>query len=285
MPLSTKSKIALARKVQQVAMIARRSVGLGPLSVCRRGGLRWELDLREGIDFSIYLFGSFEPRTVAAYRTIVSAGAMVIDIGANIGAHALPLGACVGPTGRVIAVEPTEYAFERLRRQISLNPELNSRITPVQVMLMGETDAVLADAIESSWPLATPDDAHPQHAGVAKATTGAIATTLDALVSELSLPNVDFIKLDVDGYEIEVLRGARKTLSKFLPTLVFEHAPYTMVEKGYDPEEMAHILQSLGYVFADLGRHLLGGDGRTLPAIPAGTGVNLLAIPPTGVDA
>lgn len=279
MLLSTKAKIAIARRAQQVAMASRRAVGKGPLIVCRRSGISWELDLREGIDFSIYLLGSFEPRTVAAYQSIIFAGATVIDIGANIGAHALPLSRHVGPNGRVIAVEPTEYAFQRLQRQIALNPELAARISPKQAMLMGEADAALVDAIESSWPLATPNGAHPLHAGVAKATTGAVATTLDTLVGELRLSNVDFLKLDVDGYEVEVLRGARLTLSTFLPTIVFEHAPYTLTEKGYDPKEMSDILRDHGYVFTDLAKRLLGGDGQSLPAVPAGTGINLLAIP------
>ena len=146
----------------------------------------WQLDLREGIDFSIFLLGSFEPRTGRAFRAIVPPGGTVIDIGANMGAHTLPLAGCVGPTGRVIAVEPTNYAFERLQRQMALNPALAARITPVRAMLMGSRNAALADLVESSWPLAVSKGTHSGHGGLAKATTGAAVTTLDAVVADLA---------------------------------------------------------------------------------------------------
>ena len=279
MPLPTKTKIRLARSVQRVIMGGRRLCGRGPVVLCRRGGLIWQLDLREGIDFSIFLLGSFEPRMGRAYRSIIPPGGIAIDIGANIGAHTLPLADCVGAKGRVIAVEPTKYAFDRLREHIALNPKLAPRITPVQAMLMGNREAALADSIESSWPLAPTRDTHSGHGGLAKATTGASVTSLDALVAEHNLTHVDLIKLDVDGYEVEVLRGARETLTRFEPTIIFEHSPYTAVEKGYDPEEIPRILIEAGYVFADLGGRRLNCDGGGFPAVPAGSGMNLLARP------
>jgi hypothetical protein len=97
-------------------MAARRN----PIVLCRRGGTRWKLDLREGIDFSILLLGVFEQSVVAAYRRLIPPGSVVIDIGANIGAHTLRLAGCVGAAGRVVAVEATRYAFERLAEQVKL---------------------------------------------------------------------------------------------------------------------------------------------------------------------
>jgi len=283
MPLPTKTKIRLARSVQRVIMAGRRVFGRGPIVLCRRGGVVWHLDLREGIDFSIFLLGAFEPRMGQAYRTIVPSGATVIDVGANIGAHTLPLADCVSATGRVIAVEPTRYAFERLRQHIDLNPALAPRVIAIQAMLMGSRDAALADAIESSWPLAPTSDTHSGHGGLAKATTGAAVTTLDAVVADQRLTRVDLIKLDVDGYEVEVLRGARNTLARFAPTIIFEHSPYTAVEKGYDPDEIPRILQDAGYVFADLSRRRLNCSGGALPAVERGSSVNLLAVPANGI--
>ena len=219
--LRTKTKIALARTAQRVVMGGRKMIGRRPVVVCRRGGLRWQLDLREGIDFSIFLLGGFERKMTAAYRRMIEVGAIVIDIGANIGAHTLPIATRVGPTGRVVAVEPTRYAFERLRMHIGLNPTLAARILPLQTMLMGSRTAVLAESVVSSWPLDTPSGAHPGHAGVAKATTGAVVRTLDDLVSELDLRSVDFVKLDVEGSEPAVLAGVshpvRHLSFEFLP--------------------------------------------------------------------
>jgi FkbM family methyltransferase len=279
--LRTKTKIALARAGLRVVMGGRRAIGRGPIAVCRRGGLRWKLDLREGIDFSIFLLGSFEPDMVSAYRHMITAGAIVIDIGANIGAHTLRLAACVGTAGRVIAVEPTQYAFERLQEHVLLNPKLTPRIILLQAMLMGSQEAPLAEKIESSWPLDTPSVAHPEHAGVGKVTTGATVRTLDNVVSDLDLKSVDFLKLDVDGYEVEVLRGARDTLRRFAPVIFFEHAPYVLSEKGYKPDELVSILIDAGYQFKNLKGRTLAVGPYKLPDVATGAGVNLLAWPET----
>src|SRR5687767_12418481 len=103
MVLSTRTKMFLARVAQGVVMAGLRIVGQGPEVIVRRGGLRWKLDLEEGIDFAIFIMGALEPSAVAAYRDLVRPGATVLDIGANIGAHTLPLAKAVGPTGRVLA--------------------------------------------------------------------------------------------------------------------------------------------------------------------------------------
>src|SRR5437868_14832670 len=121
--LRTKTKIALAQAVQRILMGGRRAIGRGPITVCRRGGVRWKLDLREGIDFSIFLLGSFEPDVVAAYRQMIGPGATVIDVGSNIGAHTLRLAACVGPAGRVVAVEATRHGYGALRGRLVLDPQ------------------------------------------------------------------------------------------------------------------------------------------------------------------
>ena len=69
----------------------RTLAGKGDVGVFRRGGIVWELDLREGIDFAIYLQGGFEAATLREYGRIVRSGFVALDIGANIGSHTLPL--------------------------------------------------------------------------------------------------------------------------------------------------------------------------------------------------
>jgi FkbM family methyltransferase len=275
--LRTKTKIALAHLAQRVVMAARFLAGRGYEVTCRRGGIDWHLDLREGIDFSIYILGAFERDAIRSYPGIVHPGDIVLDIGANIGAHALPLAACAGEEGLVVAVEPTQYAYNRLRDQIRLNPKLSKRLIARQAMLMGTPSAPLADSIPSSWPLDTPPDAHGEHAGVAKSTAGAVVTTVDELVSDLELPRVSVIKLDVDGYELEVLRGGRSTLEKFGPTIVFEHTPYTLIEKGYRPSEMLDLLLGMGYRFASLDGSATEDQGRALPDVATGASTIIVA--------
>jgi FkbM family methyltransferase len=277
MVLSTRTKMFLARVAQGVVMAGLRIVGQGPEVIVRRGGLRWKLDLEEGIDFAIFIMGALEPSAVAAYGDLVRPGATVLDIGANIGAHTLPLAKAVGPTGRVLAVEPTRYAFDRLSDQLALNLEIASRVIAVQSMLMGSLECELIESIPSSWPLISPEGAHRQHLGVPRSTEGARVTTVDALVAEQQIDSIQLIKLDVDGYELEVLRGAQQVLERFAPTILFEYAPYTLVEKGYAPQIMIELLLALGYRFTDVRGKRFSDHGQSLPQVPVGAGINVIA--------
>lgn len=279
MLLSTAQKIRLARTASRVVLAARKIFGGSPETEVERGGIRWHLDLREGIDLSIYLLGSFEPATVRAYRDIVQSGDIVLDIGANVGAHTLPLAALVGKAGRVIAFEPTAFAARKLAANLALNPELAARIAVQQVMLVASSADVLAPALFSSWPLADAGEVHQKHKGKLMDTAGARAETLDQMVSRLGLEKVDFVKLDVDGHELAVLRGGQETLMRFKPKIVMELAPYIHAEHGYSFEELVLLLSRAGYLFRNLShREPLPDTARGLRAIvPPGAGINILA--------
>src|SRR6185436_2807994 len=107
--LNTSRKIIFARWLSRAVIFLRRLTGRGAEIAVRRSGVLWHVDLNEGIDFSIWLLGGFEPRTLKQYEELVKPGAIVIDVGANVGAHTLPFARLVGPSGRVLAVEPTQW--------------------------------------------------------------------------------------------------------------------------------------------------------------------------------
>lgn len=128
MILSTRFKIALAKMFAAPIRLTRRMLGASDdvVEVTRRG-LRWRLDLNEGIDFSIYLLGEFEPATVRGYEQLIRSDGIVLDIGANIGAHKLPLARAVGERGKVHAFQPTAWANSKLTENLGLNPALQDR--------------------------------------------------------------------------------------------------------------------------------------------------------------
>ena len=225
-----------------------------------RGGLTWQLDLKEGIDLSIFLLGGFERNAIAAYRRIIKPGNVVVDAGANIGAHTLPLAQLVGNDGRVLAFEPTAFAVSKFRANVAVNPELGRRITLHQVMLVSQDADALESLIYSSWPLTASSELHGTHKGRLMGTEGARAVTLDSMVRLDGCPRVDFIKLDVDGHEVAVLRGARITLERFRPIIALELAPYVHDEFGQRFEELIDLLRAHGYAF----HHLT--DDSILPA-------------------
>lgn len=278
MLISTRKKIAMARLASIGVLGLRRLAGRGHRAEVRRGGVNWSLDLHEGIDFAIYLTGYFEPRTVAAYRRLLAPGSVAVDVGANMGAHTLHLSSCVGRDGRVLAFEPTAEAYRRLTRNIAINPELSRRIKAMQTMLVATPDTALEPNVYASWPLRSPSDAHDLHLGVALSTEGANISTLDDAVAAAGLDRVDLIKLDVDGHELDVLRGARTTLGRHHPAIVMELSPYTLEERGQDPSELITLLQDQGYRFQDLAGRSLAAANGVVPEIPAGYSMNVLAI-------
>jgi FkbM family methyltransferase len=277
--VTTAQKIALARFASGTVRLTRRILRFGPEVIAVRHGLRWQLDLREGIDFSIWLLGSFEPGTVRCYERIVRKGQIVLDIGANIGAHTLPLARLVGSAGRVVAFEPTRFAYEKLCRNIKLNREVANQIHSIQAMLVGQSGDPAESRIYSSWPLVAAEDLHTGHRGRRMDTTGCRAITLDEIVADLMLQQVDFIKLDVDGHELEVLRGGRQTFTRFRPVVLLELAPYVFNDCPDEFDSMLRLLWSWGYTLHRIRRsEVLPNDVSAIRAlIPEGAGINAVA--------
>jgi FkbM family methyltransferase len=278
--LDTPKKLALARWTSTVLRRSRHLAGLSDRLRRKRGGIWWDLDLGEGIDLSIYLLGAFEPRLVRAYRALIRPGACVLDIGANIGAHTLQFARLVGDRGRVVAYEPTAYAFDKLHTNLRLNPALAGRVTALQVMLVARAGQTLATDVVSSWPL----DARPKDGrhslGAVRDTTGAVALTLDESLRRTGVSTVDFIKVDVDGNELDVLRGAESLMRDHRPTLFLELAPYEY-RNPEDFDSMLEILWQLGYELRTLVRSTaLPRDARKLRGrIPKLGSINVIASP------
>lgn len=279
MILKTKHKLAIARAIQSPILLFRKIAGLGPEATVRRSGLSWSLDLREGIDFAIFLTGKFERQTVDAIARCLSSGDTAIDIGANIGAHTLQMGSRVGRQGRVYAVEPTKYAYEKLRKNVAINPAIADSISVDQIMMVDQARSRVEDMLYSSWPLDSCRREHEKHGGSLKSTEGATALRLDDYVRSKSIDRVKLIKLDVDGYEIEVLRGGAALLQRDKPIIVMELAPYTFQERGQRFEDLIEILRHSGYRL----RHESTGDeiatdARVLQSIiPDGGSINVIA--------
>ena len=280
--LKTAHKIALARVASSCILFIRKIRGLSKHAIVRRGGIWWNLDLSEGIDFSIYLLGGFEPNTLKLYTNIVKPGDTVLDIGANVGAHTLPLARLVGNQGKVIAFEPTRYAIGKISANIELNKELIDRISVNQVMLVADDNERLESEIYSSWPLFEKGkNVHPEHLGKLMNTEGAVATTLDLALKRYKIKKIGFMKIDVDGHEYSVINGGKETLLTHRPLILMELAPYLFDPKSCKFENMIALFSKLKYSLLD------GDTGKPLPLdadllramIPVGGSKNVLLKP------
>jgi FkbM family methyltransferase len=173
--------------------------------------------LREPVGFFLLVDGVYEAEVLDFVFGRLRPGAVVVDVGANIGAFTLPVAKAVGAAGCVIAIEASPLIFSYLQRNVTLNGLSNVR--PVQCA------AFSYDRQTVSFYEAPIDyfgkgslGAHYQASPVS-----VLTRTLDSLLSEHQVGRVDLIKLDVEGSEAAAFRGAEKLLTgDSPPVVVFE---------------------------------------------------------------
>lgn len=276
--MTTLKKLAVARIASRLICGARQTLGLRSRVVTRRGGITWDLDLQQGFDLALYLFGKFEPGVQAACRRLCPNGGVILDVGANIGALTLPLAVMAAENGKVYAFEPTDFAFRKLLRNIALNPDLSRRIEAAQVFLGDGSSSTAPDSIPASWPLREKRGLDPLHGGRPETLRGAQRDTLDQWMARNNPARIDLIKLDVDGHETEVLRGAEKLLRRFRPPMVAEFAPDVFGDKPGGFGAFIGLLSEHGYKGETLSGKELPLDSNLEARIPRGSGLNAVLI-------
>lgn len=285
--MKTATKLKLMRTIMVPIWFLRSSFGW-PMAVrAERLGLQWELDLREAIDACLYVTGSYEPELVKYYRREILKGSVVLDIGANRGAHTFPLAQAVGIEGTIYAIEATGFGMAKLREQQRLNPEIAARVRPSQLFLGDSAEPISAEqGVSASWDISLPVGDSGRNildGGYSYPVTGAEPTTLDAWVAREKISRIDLVKLDVDGNEVIVLRGAQKTLRHFRPKLLMELSPIhyrDAVPGGPTFREQIELVFRAGYRLETLGGRRLPSDSASIEAmIPWGTLVNVVGIP------
>jgi FkbM family methyltransferase len=280
--MKTAHKIAAARVIYNAVHAARTLIGRNDREIVVRDGLRYDLDLSQGIDFAIYLGGIFERSTALALSKLVQPSSLVLDIGANIGAHTLRLAKLVGPHGRVLAFEPTEFAFDKLSRNLSLNPALASRVEAFHCFLTESDEVRVPSEIYSSWPLVEEAGLHGLHLGREMKTESARARSLDSVLDSYSDWKVQLVKLDVDGFECDVLQGATTMLREVRPIFVMELAPYVLEERGATLDDLLSFFIPNGYAFFNErnGKQLPSTANELQKLVADGESINVIARAP-----
>lgn len=276
---TTKHKMGLASLGYQAVRAVRRCFGLGDEAFVMREGINWKLDLREGLDLTIYLTGAFQRKVVQTCLALLPDEGVALDIGANMGAVTLPMAQKLRGKGFVIAIEPTRYPYQRLSHNLDANAKAKARVHLLQAFLTSGGEQRMPEALPSSWRVAGDrQGAHPVHLGVPQSTEGAITLTLDELVVQKNLDRLDLIKIDVDGAEDDVLAGGEATIRRFRPSVVIEVAPYTLLERGLAPDAPLKRLKQLGYAFRDMdGRLMSDTDIRKLTKLLPGQSQDIVA--------
>jgi FkbM family methyltransferase len=161
---------------------------------------------------SVFLLGQYG-YAGGATRVRAEPGDVVLDAGGCWGDTALYFASQVGPEGKVYTFEFDPESLEILRANLALNPRLAGRIEVVERALWDRSGETLGFVQAGRMTtLVGPDDAQPS--------TRPVSTiTIDEFVEQEGLEQVDFLKMDVEGAELNLLRGARGSIERFAPKL------------------------------------------------------------------
>jgi len=195
-PCDTIKGRMLRRSLRAVPKNLTVSVLAGPAR-----GIRWSA----GAGVADFWLGDYETEKAELFARHVKPGGIVYDVGANVGFYALIAARVVGPTGRVVAFEPSPRNLAFLRENLSLNSITNVKVLDFAVSdSEGETRFFVGNDPRVSKVTATGD-------------ITVRTTTLDHLMGELPMP--DLIEMDIEGAEYSALRGAEQLLRKSSPVI------------------------------------------------------------------
>lgn len=212
-------------------------------------GLRLSLDYGDWLQGDLLCGRGHEPLTLALFQRLLAPGDTFVDVGANIGLFSLLAARRVGPTGRVIALEPNPTALQRLHENLALNP-----------MLCVETISAAASDHTGEVRLAQPEAANL--GGVRIAEDGNVrvrCAPLGELLAPLRLERAPaMMKIDVEGHEPAVLRGCFASMRDRPRHLLFEFKPSFFPVADAEAALWAP-LRAAGYEMRTVGGQPLGG--------------------------
>lgn len=160
-------------------------------------------------------------------------GMMYVDVGANIGTTTLVAADAVGATGTVIAFEPHPRTLRDLSASVALNPDLAARICLVGAAVGDSTGSARISNLPEN------DVNHIDGEGIPVP-----MTTLDEELA--GIPHINLLKIDVEGYEKNVLLGAAATLGK-TTAVYFENCEANFAQFGYSGDDVLDLLAASGF--------------------------------------
>jgi len=236
-----------------------------------RNGIRYQLDISDYMDHVVYYHANTEPRSVL--YGMVKVGDTVLDIGANLGETSLNFAKLVGSSGSIFSFEPVNDTFSKLEKNLSLNKTLSTRIKAYKIALSDKADTLFYG---NSF------NRNTSAIGMGKSREdGSInsteSITLDEFVDKEHIKQINMIKIDVEGFEMFVLRGGIETIRKYKPSMFIELDNHNLTNLGFSALAVKEWLAELGYSLFDLHMNLIKGTELLDPSLH----IDVLAIPNT----
>lgn len=217
----------------------------GRIEVQKTAG-RFLVDPASNLGHRLITAPAYEPWLEQRLRDALHEGATFVDVGANEGYFTVLGGTLVGAGGRVIAIEPQERALRALTENVRLNGLAN---VETMAVLLGSAEGVGTLHLAPSTNTGASGTRSPVRYPVRRQRVR--VTTLDSLLEAAGATRCDLLKLDVEGAEVDVLRGARRALAEGLfKAVVVELHPRLLEARGETSAGLRELLVSHGYRLA-----------------------------------
>ncbi len=228
-----------ARASQKILDTISKRIKKNPVLVVN--GLKMKFDPRSSQDILIYdsieKGAGYEPGVTKLLLSTIKKGMTFVDVGANSGYYTLLASGCLGRSGKIIALEPQSIVFRRLKDNVKINKIKN-------VILLHKAAYSERKKVKIGiprWGDAETSIDYPNSLRY---------ENVDAVTIDSICKNPDIIKIDVEGYELEVLQGAKKAL-KNVKCIVFEQNIRRLVERDMDPNIVINFLKREGFNIYD----------------------------------
>jgi len=237
-------------------------------------GVRFECDFALDPRVGDMYFSAYEPDEVAVLERYLKPGDVFVDVGANIGYLTAVGASLVGTRGEVHSFEPVPAYFARLQALCEANPEYSIRANAIALgENAGSAEIAQSGTGNIGWNSMVPGmlagDSHARHTVPVQ--------RLDAYLAERGVSRVALIKVDAEGFELPVLRGASRFLDETtasLPPILCEVAPGAYPLLGAKVTDLFEFLARYGYIALDVESHGRPVRGETLE-----TTLNVLFLP------
>ena len=218
-------------------------------------GFSMNLDMSEVLENGLY-YGIYEKEIKNVFKNIIKEGMTVVDVGANVGYYTLLSFCLIGYTGNIYSFEPTSI-FKRLKENIDNQEYLYFWNVKLHNVALSNFNGEKKGLIRSSYKIKDPffpeisnlKEFKKKWVGYSESSNFKYRT-----LDSYKLDKVDFIKIDVDGDELNVLKGAIETIKQFKPIMIIEvHNEHI--------KEMKDILKPFKYNFKEIS---VGGSWKNM---------------------
>jgi FkbM family methyltransferase len=252
--MQTIKKIKIAKIL---SLILLKIFRFKTIQLVNRKGVNYKLDLQQGIDLSIFIFGSFQNKITNILTKIILKKKIkrpfsVLDVGSNIGDKSLSLAKNLlnnkVTNFLIYSIEPTEFAINKQKKNLDLNENLKERIKIFSFFFTNQKN-IINEAF-SSWNLF--ENNNLIHGGQKKLfSKNTKSISLDDFIKNKNINNILLIKIDVDGNELDVLYSAKRFLLKNSPYIVIEFSPSALKSKGISIKNFYSYIKDINYSIYD----------------------------------